>query len=96
MAKIGRLCGPIIKEVIEQDITIGEEQNGFTRRHWCIDNTFSFKQILGKKRKFRNLDTHLIFIELDKALEISTNITYPLSCKSVKIKHKSTKFRFRL
>lgn len=68
LATVGKLYGRVIKKRIEQQITIGEEQSGFTAGRSCTDNTYSLKQIL-EKRKLKNLDTHLIFIDLEKAFD---------------------------
>lgn len=68
LATIGRLYGRIIRKRIEKEIDIGEEQSGFTAGRSCIDNMFTLKQLI-EKRKLVNLETHLIFIDLEKAFD---------------------------
>ena len=47
---------------------ISEEQNGFRKGRACIDNVFTIKQIIEKRREF-NLETHMAFIDLQKAFD---------------------------
>ena len=68
LATMGRLYGRVIRKRLEKEITIGEEQSGFTAGRSCTDNMFSLKQIV-EKRKLKNLETHLIFIDLEKAFD---------------------------
>jgi hypothetical protein len=53
---------------LENEITTGEEQSGFTAGRSCVDNIFMIKQVIEKQRT-RNRDTHLIFIDLEKAYD---------------------------
>lgn len=69
LATVGRLYGRIIRKRLEKNLTIGEEQSGFTAGRSCTDNIFSLKQII-EKRKLVNLETHLIFIDLEKAFDM--------------------------
>ena len=45
-----------------------EEQNGFRRGRSCIDNVFTLKQTIEKRREF-NLETHMAFLDLEKAFD---------------------------
>jgi len=45
-----------------------EEQNQFRIRRTCIDNVFLIKEIIEKRREF-NLDTHMAFLDLEKAFD---------------------------
>jgi len=67
-ATVGRLYGRILKTRIENEVEFGEEQSGFTAGRSCTDNIFTLRQVLNK-RKTRNLETHLIFIDLEKAYD---------------------------
>ena len=44
-----------------------EEQNGFRIGRSCIDNVFTTKQTIEKRREF-NLETHIDFLDLKKLL----------------------------
>lgn len=48
--------------------TILECQNGFRRGRSCIDGFYTVKMVMQKKREF-NLETHLYFINLEKAYD---------------------------
>lgn len=65
---MGRLYGRVLKNRIEKNTIEIEEQNGFRAGRSCMDNTFVLQQIL-EKRKARNLATHLVFIDLEKAYD---------------------------
>lgn len=65
---MGRLYGRILKQRIEMDIKDMEEQSGFRAGRSCTDNVFVLQQIL-EKRISRNLSTHLVFIDLEKAYD---------------------------
>ena len=67
-AAMGRLYGRIIKQRIEMEIEDMEEQSGFRAGRSCTDNLFVLQQIL-EKRISRNLSTHLIFVDLEKAYD---------------------------
>ena len=45
-----------------------EKQNGFRIGRSCIDNVFTIKQTIEKRREF-NLETHIAFLDLEKAFE---------------------------
>jgi hypothetical protein len=45
-----------------------EEQSGFRQGRSCIDDVFTLKQITEKRREF-NLETHLAFIDYNKAFD---------------------------
>src|SRR5215475_4051120 len=45
-----------------------EEQNGFRRGRSCINNVFTLKQTIAKRREF-NLETHMAFLDLEKAFD---------------------------
>ena len=45
-----------------------EEQNGFRTGRSCIDNVFTIKQTTEKRREF-NLETHIAFLDLEKAFD---------------------------
>lgn len=63
-----RLYSKIIKQRIESQVEDVEEQNGFRAGRSCSDNIFCLKQLI-EKRSERNLETHLIFIDLQKAYD---------------------------
>lgn len=65
---LSRLYGKIIKNRIENEIEDVEEQSGFRTGRSCTDNTFVLRQLL-EKRMARNLETHLVFIDLRKAYD---------------------------
>ena len=67
-SSMGRLYGKILKTRLENTIVDIEEQSGFRSGRSCLDNTFTLKQVL-EKRIARNMDTHLIFIDLEKAYD---------------------------
>ncbi|KAF2885733.1 hypothetical protein ILUMI_20437 [Ignelater luminosus] len=62
------LYGRIIKERIEGQATDDEKQNGFRAERSCADNLFCLKQLL-EKRTAKNLETHMIFIDLKKVYD---------------------------
>ncbi|XP_030750155.1 uncharacterized protein LOC115877946 [Sitophilus oryzae] len=62
---MGRLYGSILKERVFEEI---EEQGGLRAGRSCTDNIFVLQQII-EKRRARNLDTHLVFIDLEKAYD---------------------------
>jgi len=68
-SSIGRLYGRILKKRIEAKIEEIEEQSGFRAGRSCTDNIFTLQQII-EKRKARNLATHLVFIDLEKAYDM--------------------------
>lgn len=45
-----------------------EEQNGFRKGRSCIDSIFTLKQLFEKRREF-NLETHVAFIDFEKAFD---------------------------
>jgi len=45
-----------------------EEQNCSRIGRSCIDNVFTVKQIIEKRREF-NLETHTAFLDLEKAFD---------------------------
>jgi len=45
-----------------------EEQNGFRIGRSCIDNVFTIKQTIEKRREF-NPETHIAFLDLEKAFD---------------------------
>jgi Reverse transcriptase (RNA-dependent DNA polymerase) len=65
---LGRLYGKILKERIENELTEIEEQSGFRAGRSCTDNVFTLSQIT-ERRTARNLNTHLIFVDLEKAYD---------------------------
>lgn len=65
---VGRLYGKILKNRIETEFSDIEEQSGFRAGRSCTDNIFVLQQLL-EKRKDRNLDTHLLFVDLEKAYD---------------------------
>lgn len=67
-SSMGRLYGRIIKSRLEENIVDIEEQSGFRRGRSCLDNIFTLKQVI-EKRVARNIDTHIIFIDLEKAYD---------------------------
>ncbi|XP_030750903.1 uncharacterized protein LOC115878509 [Sitophilus oryzae] len=67
-SSMGRLYGRILKERVEESFEEIEEQGGFRAGRSCTDNIFVLQQII-EKRRARNLDTHLVFIDLEKAYD---------------------------
>jgi hypothetical protein len=65
---VGRLYGRLLKDRIEGKIVQMEEQSGFRARRSCTDNIFSLKN-LTEERTARNLDKHLVFVDLQKAYD---------------------------
>jgi hypothetical protein len=53
---------------MEGNIVQTEEQSGFRAGRSCTDNIFSLKN-LTEKRTARNLETHLVFVDLQKAYD---------------------------
>lgn len=45
-----------------------EEQSGFRGGRSCIDDVFTLKQIIEKRREF-NLETHMVFVDFEKAFD---------------------------
>jgi len=45
-----------------------EEKNGFRIGRSCIDNVFTIKQTIQKRREL-NLETHIAFLDLEKAFD---------------------------
>lgn len=71
---MGRLYGRILKRKKDKFEDI-EEQSEFHARRSYVDNIFVLQQIT-EKRKTRNLSTHLVFIDLEKAydsVDVETN-----------------------
>lgn len=67
-SSLGRLYGRLLKQRIEKEMVNIEEQSGFRAGRSCVDNTFSLRQLI-EKRLERNLETHIIFIDLEKAYD---------------------------
>ncbi|XP_063929530.1 uncharacterized protein LOC135141885 [Zophobas morio] len=67
-ASMGRLYGRLIKKRIEDQYREMEDQSGFRAGRSCIDNIFVLQQII-EKRTSRNLPTHIVFIDLEKAYD---------------------------
>lgn len=72
---MSRLYGRILRDLIENDIKENEEeeQSGFRAGRSCTDNIFCLKQII-EKRTARNIETHITFVDLQKAYD-----TVPIS-----------------
>lgn len=68
ISSMGRLYGRILKTRIESVYQDIEEQSGFRAGRSCLDNIFVLQQIM-EKRMARNLATHLVFIDLEKAYD---------------------------
>ena len=58
----------ILKERIEKEWNVIEEQSGFRAGRSCTDNIFCLRNLI-EKRHARNLETHLIFVDLQKAYD---------------------------
>ena len=65
---LSRLYGRIIKNRLEKEAESVEEQSGFCAGRSCIDNISTLRQLL-EKRMARNLETHLVFVDLQKAYD---------------------------
>jgi len=50
------------------EVFMTETQNGFRKRRSCTDPTFCLKLLIEKRREF-NLETHLLFIDYEKAFD---------------------------
>ncbi len=68
LSSMGRLYGRLIKKRIEDQYREMEDQSGFRAGRSCIDNIFVLQQII-EKRTSRNLPTHIVFIDLEKAYD---------------------------
>lgn len=67
-SSVGKLYGRILKKRIELEYQEIEEQSGFRAGRSCTDNIYTLQQII-EKRVARNLSTHLVFIDLEKAYD---------------------------
>lgn len=67
-SSMGRLYGRVLKERIEQYFQDMEEQSGFRSGRSCLDNIFVLQQLV-EKRIERNMTTHLMFVDLEKAYD---------------------------
>jgi hypothetical protein len=65
---ICRVYGKIIKSRIEDCWEDAEDQSGFRTGRSCIDNVFCLKQTI-EKRLEHNMETHMVFIDLQKAYD---------------------------
>lgn len=67
---LSRLYGKILEGKLRTiaDKKISEEQSGFTAGKSCSDNLFTLQQIIAK-RNSTGQDTHLAFIDLEKAYD---------------------------
>jgi len=64
------IYGKIITQyfkIISEAISL-EEQTGFRICRSCIDNVFTVKQTIGKRREF-NLETNIALLDLEKAFD---------------------------
>jgi len=68
ISSVGRLYGRLIKKRIESQFNEVEDQSGFRAGRSCVDNIFVLQQVI-EKRTARNLPTHLVFIDLEKAYD---------------------------
>jgi len=50
------------------EVFMTETQNGFRKGRSCTDSTFCLKLLIEKRREF-NLETHLLFIDYEKAFD---------------------------
>ena len=50
------------------EVFMTETQNGFWKGRSCTDPTFCLKLLIGKRREFK-LETHLLFIDYEKAFD---------------------------
>lgn len=79
---------------------LNEEQSGFRKGRSCTDNIFITKQVIEKRREV-NLETHIAFIDFEKAInrvmrsklwEIIKKKCYPQHLiQSYKVLYKNTK-----
>lgn len=64
-----RLLGRIIKTKIENHMEdFSEEQGGFRSGRSCIDNIHCIRQVI-EKNQAKNIDTHITFVDLEKAYD---------------------------
>jgi hypothetical protein len=65
-----KICANIIKNKLYDYYKdkLGEEKNKFRRGRSCCDSFFSVKILIQKHREF-NVETHLAFIDLEKAFD---------------------------
>jgi sorting nexin-29 len=56
------------------DVLLLEEQNGFRKGRSCTDDIFTIRQIIEKRREF-NLETHIAFIDYEKAFDRENRAT---------------------
>jgi hypothetical protein len=50
------------------DVLLLKVQNGFRKGRSCTDDVLTIRQIIGKRREF-NLETHIAFIDYEKAFD---------------------------
>ena len=62
------------------EVFMAETQNGFRKGRSCTDPTFCLKLVIVKRREF-NLETHLLFIDYEKAFD---NIERQILCNILK------------
>ena len=65
------------------EVFMKETQNGFRKGWSCTDPTFCLKLLTEKRREF-NLETHLLFIDYEKAFD---NVTRRILFNVLKSKH---------
>lgn len=68
VSAMGRLYGKVLKKRIEKEVEEIEDQSGFRAGRSCLDNIFVLQQVM-ERRKERNLPTHIVFIDLEKAYD---------------------------
>jgi len=65
---MSRLCGKILRDLIEEENKDEEEQSGFRTGRSCTENIFCMKQVI-EKRNATNQETNLLFVDLTKAYD---------------------------
>lgn len=65
---MARLFSSVVKSKIEEHINLSEEQSGFRRGRSCLDNIHCVRQLIEKNRD-KQIDTHMTFIDLEKAYD---------------------------
>lgn len=67
---LSRLWGKIILNKLRTEVgdCIGEDQSGFTPGRSCVDNLFTLQQLIEKK-KTRDQEVHITFVDLKKAYD---------------------------
>lgn len=68
LPSIMRLFSRVIKDKMNKFVNFKEEQSGFRANRSCLDNIHCIRLLI-EKNKAKNIDTHMTFIDLEKAYD---------------------------